>query len=69
MIVPELEKAIEQAKADGLKPFYVTATAATTVLGESINPMALTLSLGAYDDFPAIADIAEKHGDLECILG
>jgi glutamate/tyrosine decarboxylase-like PLP-dependent enzyme len=48
-VVSELEKAIQKAKSDGLKPFYINTTAATTVIG-------------AYDDFDAIADVAQKHG-------
>eukprot|EP00656_Telonema_subtile_P021157 TRINITY_DN22195_c0_g1_i1.p1 TRINITY_DN22195_c0_g1~~TRINITY_DN22195_c0_g1_i1.p1 ORF type:complete len:427 (+),score=143.68 TRINITY_DN22195_c0_g1_i1:300-1580(+) len=49
MVVDELDKAIAKAKEEGKKPFYINTTAATTVLG-------------AYDDYEAIADVAEKHG-------
>ena len=43
-----LEAAIEKAKADGKTPFYVNATAGTTVLG-------------SFDPLHAIADICQKH--------
>lgn len=48
MIPEDLERNIVQAKADGFTPLYVNATAGTTVYG-------------TFDDFNAIADIAEKH--------
>lgn len=43
-----LDAAIEKAKKDGEIPFYVNATAGTTVLG-------------SYDDVGAIADVIAKH--------
>lgn len=43
-----LSAAIEKAKADGKTPFYVNATAGTTVLG-------------SFDPLHAIADICQKH--------
>jgi glutamate/tyrosine decarboxylase-like PLP-dependent enzyme len=43
-----LEAAIEKVKKDGKTPFYVNATAGTTVLG-------------SFDPLPAIADICQKH--------
>eukprot|EP01024_Parvocaulis_polyphysoides_P042957 TRINITY_DN3921_c0_g2_i4.p1 TRINITY_DN3921_c0_g2~~TRINITY_DN3921_c0_g2_i4.p1 ORF type:complete len:336 (-),score=73.85 TRINITY_DN3921_c0_g2_i4:133-1140(-) len=49
MIPEALEAAIQKSKADGKVPFFVGATAGTTVLG-------------AYDPFDAIADICQKHG-------
>ena len=49
MIPEELDAQIEKAKDLGYTPFYVNATAGTTVYG-------------SFDDFNAIADIAEKHG-------
>ncbi|XP_023931572.1 cysteine sulfinic acid decarboxylase [Lingula anatina] len=48
MIPSELENAIQQAKNSGAVPFFVGATAGTTVLG-------------AYDPLNAIADICERH--------
>lgn len=48
MIPEELDAQIETAKAQGYTPLYVNATAGTTVYG-------------SFDDFNAIADIAEKH--------
>lgn len=48
MIPAELDRLIEQAKQDGKTPFYVNATAGTTVMG-------------SFDPFNAIADICEKH--------
>ncbi|KAI9822444.1 MAG: hypothetical protein M1827_000163 [Pycnora praestabilis] len=45
----ELEQLVKKAKAQGRTPFYVNATAGTTVLG-------------SYDPFNAVADICEKHG-------
>jgi len=49
IVVDKLEEAIVKAIEEGKKPFYINTTAATTVLG-------------AYDDFDAISDIAEKYG-------
>jgi len=49
MIPAELEKAIAEEKRKGNLPFFVAATAGTTVLG-------------AFDPVERIADIAEKHG-------
>jgi glutamate/tyrosine decarboxylase-like PLP-dependent enzyme len=43
-----LDAAIEKAKSDGKTPFYVNATAGTTVLG-------------SFDPLPEIADICQKH--------
>jgi len=48
MIPEDLEKEIMRAKNDGLHPYFVHATAGTTVIG-------------AYDPIDAIADICEKH--------
>jgi nucleolar protein 9 len=48
MIAGELEKAIVLSKENGEVPFYVNATAGTTVMG-------------SYDPINAIADICEKH--------
>ncbi|KAL7731648.1 hypothetical protein ACLKA6_000944 [Drosophila palustris] len=45
----DLESKIEEAKARGCDPFFINATAGTTVLG-------------AFDDFDGIADVAERHG-------
>ncbi|KAL2404916.1 L-aspartate decarboxylase dtxS4 [Exophiala dermatitidis] len=44
-----LEDLIVQAQRDGKTPFYVNATAGTTVLG-------------SFDPFPAIAAVARKYG-------
>jgi len=44
-----LEEAILNAKKNGFKPFFVGATAGTTVIG-------------AYDPFVQIADICDRHG-------
>jgi len=49
MIPAELEKSIEASKAKGQTPFFIQATAATTVLG-------------GFDLFGDCCDIAEKHG-------
>uniref|UniRef100_U5ELT3 Putative glutamate decarboxylase n=1 Tax=Corethrella appendiculata TaxID=1370023 RepID=U5ELT3_9DIPT len=49
MIVSELERAIIQRKSIGQIPFFVCATAGTTVLG-------------AFDPLNEIADICEKYG-------
>lgn len=49
MIPAELEKAILERKARGQIPFFVNATAGTTVLG-------------AFDPITEIADICEKYG-------
>ena len=43
-----LDEMIERAKQDGGTPFYVNATAGTTVLG-------------SYDPLDAIADVCQKH--------
>jgi glutamate decarboxylase len=49
MIPEELENEINQAKAKGYTPFYVNATAGSTVYG-------------SFDDFEAISRIAKAHG-------
>ncbi len=49
MIPSELEKAIQDSLAKGEKPFFVTATCATTLLG-------------AYDPIDEMAEICEKYG-------
>ena len=49
MIPSELERLVERDRADGKSPFFVNATAGTTVTG-------------SYDPINAIADVAEKHG-------
>ncbi|PIO41232.1 hypothetical protein AB205_0131940, partial [Aquarana catesbeiana] len=49
MIVSDLEEKILKAKEQGHVPFYVSATAGTTVYG-------------AFDPFSEIADICEKYG-------
>lgn len=49
MIASELEKAIVEHKGQGQIPFFVSATAGTTVLG-------------AFDPLQDIADICEKYG-------
>lgn len=49
MLPEALDRAVEEAKAAGKTPFYVGATAGTTVLG-------------AYDPFAALADVCAKHG-------
>ncbi|KAG8139223.1 hypothetical protein E2320_001993, partial [Naja naja] len=48
MIPEELEKQVQQARSEGSTPFFVSATAGTTVLG-------------AFDPLNDIADICEKH--------
>ncbi|RKF57855.1 L-aspartate decarboxylase dtxS4 [Golovinomyces cichoracearum] len=48
MIPSELEKSIELAKAESRTPFYVNATAGTTVLG-------------SFDPFVEISSICKKH--------
>ncbi|CAL4068172.1 unnamed protein product [Meganyctiphanes norvegica] len=48
MIPSELKKAIEVSRDDGCEPFFVCATAGTTVLG-------------AYDDLEAISQICTKE--------
>lgn len=64
MIVSELEKAIIKAKDEGKVPFYINTTAATTVLGkEVLVGDELNTHTGSYDDFDAIADVAEKYGE------
>ena len=49
MLIDDLEAKIEAAKKDGAIPFFVSATAGTTVVG-------------AFDPLPDIADVCEKHG-------
>ncbi|XP_030629393.1 glutamate decarboxylase 1 [Chanos chanos] len=49
MLPAELESSIASAKAKGLVPFYVNATAGTTVYG-------------AFDPLNSIADICARHG-------
>lgn len=49
MIPSELERLVEKAKAEGRTPFYVNATAGTTVMG-------------SFDPFPEIAAVCRKHG-------
>lgn len=49
MIPAALDAAIEKAKNDGETPFYINATAGTTVLG-------------SFDPIDQIAPIARKHG-------
>lgn len=46
--VDELKKTIAQAKEDGFTPFYINATAGTTVFG-------------SYDDFTAISAVAKAN--------
>jgi glutamate decarboxylase len=48
MIVSELEKLVEKAKSEGRTPFYVNATAGTTVLG-------------SFDPFHEVAAVCKKH--------
>jgi len=48
MIPSELDRLIDESKQKGETPFYVNATAGTTVLG-------------SFDPFNEIADICEKH--------
>ncbi|XP_066484460.1 acidic amino acid decarboxylase GADL1 isoform X2 [Tiliqua scincoides] len=48
MIPEELEKQVQRARKEGAAPFFVSATAGTTVLG-------------AFDPLDEIADICEKH--------
>ncbi|XP_048867319.1 glutamate decarboxylase 1 [Brienomyrus brachyistius] len=49
MIVSDLESSIARAMTGGWVPFYVNATAGTTVYG-------------AFDPLPGIADVCERHG-------
>lgn len=49
MLPEELERAIQTVKTEGRKPFFVAATAGTTVPG-------------AFDPIDSIADVAERHG-------
>ncbi|XP_023218241.1 cysteine sulfinic acid decarboxylase-like [Centruroides sculpturatus] len=49
MIPGELEAAILEAKRKGNKPYFVCATAGTTVLG-------------AYDPLSPLADVCQRHG-------
>ncbi|MBZ9626710.1 aminotransferase class V-fold PLP-dependent enzyme [Psychroflexus sp. CAK1W] len=51
MIPEALQKQIEKDIKDGLKPFFVNATAGTTVLG-------------AFDDIDAISDITKNYKNL-----
>jgi glutamate/tyrosine decarboxylase-like PLP-dependent enzyme len=44
-----LRDAVRKARQDGKKPFYVNATAGTTVFG-------------AYDNFNEIADVCKEEG-------
>ena len=48
MIPPELDSLLKKARSEGKTPFYVNATAGTTVLG-------------SYDPFDPIADICKAH--------
>jgi len=48
LIPPELEKLVQKAKDDGKTPFYVNATAGTTVLG-------------SFDPFKEISTVCKKH--------
>ena len=48
MLLPELEQAIQKTLDEGKIPFFVNATAGTTLLG-------------AFDDFHGIANICEKY--------
>ena len=48
MLVSDLEAKIQVALADGSKPFFVSATAGTTVLG-------------SFDPLHEIADVCEKY--------
>jgi len=48
MISSELEKLVTKAKSEGRTPFYVNATAGTTVLG-------------SYDPFKEISAVCKKH--------
>lgn len=49
IVLSDLEAKIEASVADGKTPFFIQATAATTVLG-------------GYDDFDGVCTIAQKHG-------
>ena len=49
MIPSEFERLVNRDRADGKTPFFVNATAGTTVTG-------------SYDPINAVADVAEKHG-------
>jgi len=49
MLVKDLREKLMHAKSDGLVPFFVSATAGTTVLG-------------AFDPFSEIADVCEEFG-------
>lgn len=50
MLADDLRQKIAEAREQGRTPFYVQATAATTVLG-------------GYDDFNAICDVAHEGGE------
>ncbi|XP_034109224.1 cysteine sulfinic acid decarboxylase [Drosophila albomicans] len=49
MSLTDLELKIQEAKSRGSEPFFINATAGTTVLG-------------AFDDIAGLADTAERHG-------
>lgn len=49
MSLDDLETKIQAAKTRGCVPFFINATAGTTVLG-------------AFDDIDSIAEVAERHG-------
>ncbi|XP_030571121.1 cysteine sulfinic acid decarboxylase [Drosophila novamexicana] len=49
MLLDDLEDKIKAARARGHDPFFINATAGTTVLG-------------AFDDIAGIADVANRHG-------
>ncbi|EDW18723.1 cysteine sulfinic acid decarboxylase [Drosophila mojavensis] len=49
MALDDLEGKIKAAKESGLDPFFINATAGTTVLG-------------AFDDLDGIADVAQRYG-------
>lgn len=48
MVPDELERLVKESKARGETPFFINATAGTTVLG-------------SFDPFPALASIAKSH--------
>lgn len=49
MIPEELDAAITKARSEGKTPFFVNASAGTTVMG-------------GYDDLNVVSDICKKHG-------
>jgi len=60
MIVSELERLVKERLAKGHIPFFVNATAGTTVLG-------------AFDNINETADVCEKYGlwlhvDVSCFI-